>query len=318
MATKILVVDDAVVERLLIEGVLCKNPEYRVVLAEDGKQALQMIDEDPPHLVLSDVAMPEMDGVALVRAIRRSYPEIPVILMTAYGDELTAAEGLEAGAASYVPKARRAERLLETVDRVVEHATAGQSRERLAQSLLEYHCRFALENDPDLIRALVDQIQEKMAGLGFADAVERIRIGEAVEEALLNAMYHGNLELSSADLNQIRGQLDDRLLRRLVEERCRDTRICARRILVVVHLTSSEVRFVIRDEGRGFNRMFAALDDASGCFEGGSHRGLTLIRSLMDEMKFNDAGNELTLRRTDRQNSQRSHDEEPRTLKIGV
>lgn len=297
MNVTILVVDDAEVERLLIEGVLCKNPNYRVVLAENGEDALKKIDQCLPDLVLTDLVMPEMDGVQLVRAVRRDYPEIPVILMTAYGDESTAVAAFEAGAASYVPKARKAERLLETVGRVVEHSMAGQCRERLAQSMLEYHCRFALENDPELIRALVDQIQEKMAGLGFADAVERIRIGEAFEEALLNAMYHGNLEIGRNELDRIRSELDDRLLRRFVEERCRDPRIGERRILVVTHLTVNEVRFVIRDEGRGFNRMFDAPDDPSASFETGRHRGLTLIRSLMDEVKFNDAGNELTLRR---------------------
>jgi len=297
MTISILVVDDAEVERLLIEGVLCRNPNYRIVLAENGKEALRRIEESPPDLVLTDLVMPEMDGVALVRAIRGHHPQIPVILMTAYGDESTAIEAFEAGAASYVPKARKAERLLETVARVVEHAMAGQRRERLGQSMLEYHCRFALENDPLLIRSLVDQIQERMAGLGFADLVERIRIGEAVEEALLNAMYHGNLEITRDELNRVRAELDDHLLVRFVEQRCKDPRIRERRILVVVQLTRHEARFVIRDEGRGFNRMFDVPDDA-GAFEWGRHRGLTLIRSLMDEVEFNDAGNELTLRRT--------------------
>lgn len=298
MLAKILVVDDAQVERLLIEGLLRKNPDYRVALAENGKEALAKIDEDPPDLVVSDLMMPEMDGVELVRTVRRRYPTIPVILMTAYGDEATAVEAFEAGAASYVPKSCKAERLLETIRRVVEHAVADRNRERLARRVLEYHCRFALENDRHLILALVDHVQQTMAGMGAADTVERIRMGEALEQALLNAMYHGNLEIRSDELARIRAELDDHLLDRLVEERLRDSGIRGRKILVVVHLTKDNVRFVIRDEGCGFNRTLAAATEPARRFEAGDHRGLTLIHSLMDVVNFNDTGNELTLRKS--------------------
>lgn len=300
MTTTILVVDDSEVERLLVEGILSKNRTYHVMLATNGRDALRRIERDPPDLVLTDQVMPEMDGVELVRTIRRRFPTIPVVLMTAYGGESTAVEAFEAGAASYIPKARRAERLVEAVDRVVEHTRAARNRARLSRSMLGYHCRFALENDPDLIRALVDQVEAKMSGVGFGDTVERIRVGEAFEEALLNAMYHGNLEITQHELDAIRSELDDDLLRRLIEERCRDPQVSERRIVTIVHLTSDEVRFVVRDEGRGFNRVLTLSDDSTGSFESGRHRGFTLIRSIMDEVKFNDAGNELILHRSTR------------------
>ena len=89
-------------ERLLVEGLLRKNPDYRVELAENGKEALTKIAASPPDLVVTDLIMPEMDGLELVRTVRRRHPDIPVILMTAYGDETTVVDALEAGAASYV------------------------------------------------------------------------------------------------------------------------------------------------------------------------------------------------------------------------
>lgn len=300
MATRILVVDDSQVERLLIEGLLRKNPNYRVESAANGKEALAKIAARPPDLVVTDLVMPEMDGLQLVRAVRRQHSDIPVILITAYGDESTAVEALESGAASYVPKARKAERLMATVERVAENARAERSRERLGQCLLEYHCRFALENDPRLIRALVGEVQQVMAGVGFADTVERIRVGEALEEALLNAMYHGNLEVTQDELAKVRRELDEHLLDALVEERSREPHIRERKILVVIHLTPSEARFVIRDQGRGFDAKLAAAEDACDRFESGSYRGLTLIHSLMDEVTYNKAGNELVLRKRQR------------------
>lgn len=295
LTSDILIVDDSRVERLLIEGLLRSHPDYRVDLAENGKQALQKLALKPPDLVVTDLVMPEMDGLELVHEMRRTYPNIPVILMTAHGDESIAVEALEAGAASYVPKSQRAERLLKTLTRVLERSAADLCRQRLGQSMLEYHCRFALENDPQLIRTLVDQIQEVMASHRFTDRVERIRIGEAFEEAMLNAMYHGNLEIDADELTPLRAELDDRLLRRLIEERCRDPHLRDRKTIVVVHVTTEEVRFVIRDQGRGFNRTFHPT--SADRFERGHHRGLTLIESLMDDVRYNAAGNELTMRK---------------------
>jgi CheY-like chemotaxis protein len=295
MIAEILVVDDSPMERLLVEALLTQNANYRIELAENGKQALEKIAAAPPSLIVTDLFMPEMDGLELVRRVRREYPEVPVILMTAYGDEATAVDSLEAGAASYVPKAKRAERLVETVGRVIEHALAQRDRERLGQSLLEYHCRFSLKNDLSLIRAAVDQVQQVMANLSFGDTVERIRIGEALEEALLNAMYHGNLEISEEELARVRSELDERLLRRVVEQRCRDVRISERRILLVVHITTTLARFVIRDQGHGFNASFIRNRNAADRFERGSSRGLTLIETLMDEVSYNSGGNEMTM-----------------------
>lgn len=295
--TRILIVDDSLVERVLVEGLLVRNPNYQIDLAENGYEAMEKIAAHPPHLIITDLLMPEMDGLELLREVRQRQPDIPVVLMTAYGDESTAAEALEAGAASYVPKARQAECLVATVERVLEHAAVDGRRRRLSRSVMEFHCRWALENDPRLIRGLVDELQEIMAGMDFAERMDRIRMGEAIEEALLNAMYHGNLEISEEELIKTRAQLDERLLHRLIEERCRDERIAERTILVVAHLQPDEARFVIRDQGRGFNVRYADVGRGSDHFEGGNHRGLTLIRSLMDEVTFNESGNELTLRK---------------------
>ncbi len=298
MTTNILVVDDSHVERLLVEGLLRKNADFRVEHAENGKEALDRLAVRPADVVVTDLVMPDMDGLELVRAARRGHPEIPVILMTAYGDETIAVEALEAGAASYVPKSQRAERLLATVNRVVERAATDRNRERLAQCVLEYHCRFDIENDLGLIRALVDQVQQVMAGHGFGDTVERIRMGEALEEALLNAMYHGNLEIDEHELADARDELDDRVLTSLIEQHRSSPQVLERKIIVVVHLTTKEARFVVRDQGRGFNTAFAPSGRIADRFEGGRHRGMTLMQSLMDDVSYNATGNELTMRKS--------------------
>ena len=301
--TKILIVDDSQVERQLAKSLVEKNSQFKAVLAVDGEDALQKIAQSRPALVLTDLLMPNMDGLELLRAIRRDHPALPVVLMTQFGDELTAVKALEAGAASYIPKARQAEYLTSTIERVLEHASADRRRRQLVQCTTEYHCRYVLPNDRRLIRVLVDELQEVLAGMHFANHMDRIRMGEAIEEALLNAMYHGNLEISEAELTKTRAQLDDDLLNQLIDQRLQDPEIAARNILTVAHLTPQEVRIVIRDEGPGFNVQLQDTDQGSDAFEEGRHRGLTLIRSLMDEVHFNHSGNELTMRKYQSQNA---------------
>src|SRR5262245_58872598 len=114
-----LVVDDSPIDRTLAQSLLEKQLRARVITAENGAAALTRISDAAPDVVLTDLQMPELDGLALVEAIRRDYPFVPTILMTAHGSEETALAALRAGAASYVNKRNLASRLIETVQDVL-------------------------------------------------------------------------------------------------------------------------------------------------------------------------------------------------------
>jgi anti-sigma regulatory factor (Ser/Thr protein kinase) len=96
------------------------------------------------------------------------------------------------------------------------------------------------------------------------------------------------------------------MLDRLAEERCLESRISERKILVVVRLTQDEARFVIRDEGRGFNSANVVSDSTPDRFVSGKCRGMTLIHSMMDEVTFNKTGNELVMRKRVQRSSEGS------------
>src|SRR5437588_11976782 len=113
----ILVVDDSPVDRLLTGRLLSREKELDWVIeyAENGREALAFMKDLVPHVVVTDLMMPDMDGLELVAAVRAEHPEVPVILMTGQGSETLALEALERGAASYVPKGQLADKLLDTV-----------------------------------------------------------------------------------------------------------------------------------------------------------------------------------------------------------
>ena len=104
---RVLVVDDAVVMRRVITDILSQDPAIEVVgVAANGKIALQRIPQLNPDVITLDVEMPEMDGIETLRAIRKSYPRLPVIMFSTLvqrGAEITI-EALSIGANDYVTK----------------------------------------------------------------------------------------------------------------------------------------------------------------------------------------------------------------------
>ena len=112
----ILVVDDEIEMRIALETTL-KREGHHITLAENGKQALEKLNEDSFDLVLTDVKMPKMNGVELLKALKKKSPKTVAIMMTAYGDIDNAVETIKAGAFDYLLKPFSAEILVATVNR---------------------------------------------------------------------------------------------------------------------------------------------------------------------------------------------------------
>lgn len=286
----VLVVDDSQVERRLVGGLLQRSGEFQIVYAENGVDALQRIELDIPDIVLTDLHMPEMNGLALVQAIRADYPLIPVILMTAQGSEELAVEALKLGAASYVPKRRLGDDLVSTVSHVVEASHVDRGQTRLLNRVVQTETTYALPNDVGLIQFLVARMRDTLASMRCFQNNDRLRIGIAVEEALLNSLYHGNLEVSSELRDEAQSTYESLARERATQEPYRD-----RLIHVTVNLTPEFARFVIRDEGPGFDPTLIPDPTDPEYLERPSGRGMLLMRSFMDELTYNDAGNEVTL-----------------------
>ncbi len=101
---KILVVDDEAPIREILEKGLSKIGSFFVEGAQNGKEAIEKIERDVFDLVLTDMKMPEMDGLELLKTIKGTWPDIMVILMTAYGSIETAVEAMKIGANDYITK----------------------------------------------------------------------------------------------------------------------------------------------------------------------------------------------------------------------
>jgi CheY-like chemotaxis protein/anti-sigma regulatory factor (Ser/Thr protein kinase) len=284
----VLVVDDSAVDRRLVGGLLKQSPGLAVEYAGNGAEAMEVLRWAVPDLVITDLQMPEMDGLALVRAMRAQYPRTPAILITGYGSEELAVQALEAGAVSYVPKSQLSDRLLPTVQQVLTVASE-HAYEDLIRCLKKFDYTFELTNDPALIPPLVDLVQRFLASVGLCDATDTIRIGLSLEEAVRNALYHGNLELG-AEAREAAWQRGGEAFERRRQQPPYD----ARRIRVDVHISLTEARFQVCDEGPGFDTAdLAAHRDPARWDHAG--RGYRLMCAFMDEVSYNAQGNEVIL-----------------------
>ncbi len=113
----LVVEDDHSLQEALCDTLRCAG--YGVVSASDGEQALEILSKDPVHMVVTDVQMSPMDGHALLKRIKVEYPELPVVLITAYGTIKKAVEAIQQGASDYLVKPFEASRLVDMVERLV-------------------------------------------------------------------------------------------------------------------------------------------------------------------------------------------------------
>lgn len=292
MAT-VLVVDDSPLDRK-IASVVLEAVGASVTFAEHGQDALEQMAKDLPDVVLTDMQMPVMDGLELVRQIKQHYPATPVILMTRQGSEEIAVEALNSGAASYVPKRILKRELGPALDMVLSARQSAREREleyELVRDLLQLtESRYVLGHEANATRALISHLQSHLDHLEGCDEIDRLRVGTALAEALANAIDHGSLELDSK-LRQ-----DDLLTYRKVgNERASQAPYRDRKVHVTARVTVDAATFVVRDEGPGFNPDDLPDPTNAENLTKPSGRGVMLIRTFMDEVTFSESGNEITM-----------------------
>ncbi len=135
-STRILVVDDEASARGGLEKLL-RQAGYTVDTAKDGKEALAIAAERPPEVVVTDLKMPEMDGMTLLGKLRDADRDLPVIVATAFGDVASAVAAMRLGAADYLTKPIDFDALLMAIERARERRALRVEAENLRRQLRE-------------------------------------------------------------------------------------------------------------------------------------------------------------------------------------
>jgi len=288
----VLIVEDSPTQRLSIR-VLLEKAGYQVEEAGNGCHALECLRERQPEIVLTDLQMPELDGLGLVRRLNQDFPSLPVVLMTGKGSEEIAVAALRSGAASYVTKDEPARKLLDTLDRVISTSRRAHRFTDVLEYVDQCSFSFVLGNERPVVLSCVQYMQSLVERHCFQDPADIRQFGVAIEEALLNALYHSNLELPETI-----HELEAEERNALASSRRKEGPYANRRIFASIKVSSEQVEVVVRDEGLGFQQqrfqdLIKRKDTSFIVAEG--LRGLLLIHTFMDTVDFNDSGTEITM-----------------------
>ena len=154
----VLAVDDDAEMRELIHDVL-KDRGHQITIAANGDEALKRLSEEDYAAVLTDLRMKGMQGTELLAEVKRLYPDIGVILMTAFGSVDTAVEAMKRGASDYLTKPVKSEELIRVVERVIRETGLRREVSRLRKEVHKEYSFHQILGKSKAIQAVFDLIR---------------------------------------------------------------------------------------------------------------------------------------------------------------
>ena len=185
---RILIAEDEKTQRDLLEGFL-KKEGFLVEAVANGRQAIEKIERDFFDIAFLDYKMPELDGLQTLREIRKRFPDLPVVMMTAYGTVETAVASMKEGALDYLTKPIDLEELLLIIQKVLERSTLIRENKDLKTRLQErYTFQNIIYGSPKM-----EEVMGLIARVAPSQATVLIR-GEsgAGKELIANAIHYAS------------------------------------------------------------------------------------------------------------------------------
>jgi len=287
--TTALIVDDSKVDQHFVASVI-NRAGIDTLLADDGQAALSTLEKRPVDLIITDMLMPRLDGLEFVKAVRKTDPLVPIILITAHGSEELAMKALRAGASSYGPKRQIARDLPEVIEQVLALAINVKNQRAAVKCLLSTQCSLVLSNDHDAVGPVIHHLRGEAARMNLCDEAELNHLALALHEALVNAIDHGNLEADSSQR-----VTDPPSYFRTIQERRSQPLYADRRVHVTASFSRELASIHIRDDGPGFDIHSIPDPTDPENLTKPFGRGLFLIHTFTDEVRHNATGNEITL-----------------------
>lgn len=259
----ILVVDDEENIRNVLEAVFTSKG-YGVVKAANGFEGIKAVEGGGVDLAVIDIKMPGMDGMELLSRIKDHSAQFPVIVMTGFADVETTAKALKAGASDFLAKPFGAQEVYHSVSRLLETRKVHDENRKILP-FFTFTMDASIPSLTDHINGVIHYMTGHLKDIELCDSSQLSNLVIALYEAIVNGMRHGNGNNP------------------------------AKKVRVRAEINFNEARFIIADEGEGF-----AMDDIANPTDPknlykSSGRGIYLMKHFMDEVIFNDQGNEVTL-----------------------
>lgn len=185
--SRVMVVDDDAETLALLHEIVAKEG-FEVETAEDAETALRRLEQWQPELVITDIHMPGMDGLALLAAVREKEPDIPVVLLTAYGSLKTAVDAIKAGAFDYLSKPFVVDDIRLVVRRALEHTKLVRENRSLRGQLRD---RYRFDNLVGSSGGMVE-VYKMVARVAETDSTVLIQGESGTGKELIARAIHAN------------------------------------------------------------------------------------------------------------------------------
>jgi CheY-like chemotaxis protein len=262
---------------------------FEPIEAKDGESAIELYRSLKPPVVISDVMMPKMDGLTLLREIKAIDPGAAVILMTGHGNEEILLKALQGGATNFFKKPFNVRSLIMEIHKIFQYKVETVKSYLYSPFLVEESKTFSLTTGTPQYHPIINQITLQLPCLLAESEILNLKIG--IEEMVINAIEHGNLGISfiekCAAIEQ--GKFGDLLAARLRLGTVRE-----KKVRISSKLTQEYFRISITDDGEGFDwrNLPELLPENLFAYAG---RGIFLTKIYYDEVIYNEKGNEVTL-----------------------
>jgi DNA-binding response OmpR family regulator len=298
MKEKILIVDDDKYISLLLynflddEGYLCET-------ADDGLEALERVRKGNTYdMVLLDFVMPRMNGLEFLAAVHDINPTLPVMMISGYRTRENTLEALRLGAIGFIKKPFSLKDVLKNMRLVLQASRNKKELGPIIPFLKKGSMEFVFKTDAVEPDKMSLYLANHLGEMGFIEGHRISTVALAFNEVITNAVEHGNLELP---VNYFLESPDGETSQSTAEqsaERLRTARYAERTVTIRYQCENDETRVSVIDEGPGFDvenvREFLESRDSTPAAD---HigRSLILVKYAVDEVRFNDRGNEVTL-----------------------
>ena len=262
----------------------------------DAAQALELLQNPAApefDLVISDINMEGLDGFDVIHKVKATQPRLPVVLMTGQASVDYAIRAMRMGASNLFMKPIAIRDMVQSVFHLVDLHRDFRLADDSLRGLVNERRHFLFRSDELNVPSLVRHLTDRLVPMGFASMSNLDVIAMAFHEALVNSLEHGNLELDSDLKADLFTKEDPYVLLR--NQRMADPTFAGRLIEVRLAMDTERFELEISDEGKGFDasRMLPMSGDSDMAPHCG--RGLPLIMLVMDEVHFNDKGNQIRL-----------------------
>ncbi|OGK08493.1 MAG: hypothetical protein A2Y63_04220 [Candidatus Riflebacteria bacterium RBG_13_59_9] len=287
---RILVVDDEEIIRDVIASKIQKSLAYDVVQASNGVTALRSIEEAAPDLIITDIKMPEMDGIELLGEIRKRHLNVPVIILTGYGTLEDAMSAIRLGAKSFIKKPFDINQIISLIENIFAVHQEIADAQEIVPFIRSQSFTIRIPNNYIYLSKAINYAFTTVRACWEMEADQLNDIKVALYEALLNSFEHGNLRVDKESKEKYL-LLGHSVYRKYLIERMATEENRGKSITVFVSIDPIRVEISVLDDGPGFDHSSVNENLDPESFMKLYGRGLFLIKNLMDEVSFNDRGN---------------------------